>query len=98
MVAAKVRTQATRPLKDYRVEAQKALTACIESGEPFTADSIRLRMDPNVTDVHHNVLPAMISNAQRRGEIVRVGVVKSPNKSRHGGWNALWLSATPANS
>lgn len=85
--------QTARPLKDYREEAERALTECINANEPFTVDTVRMRMDPDVKDVHYNVLPALMQARQRRGEIVRVGSVRSPNRSRRSGWNALWIKA-----
>lgn len=82
-----------RPLLDFREQAELALTNCINSGEPFTVDTVRMAMPDDVKDAHHNVLPALISSARKAGRIVRVGSVRSPNRSRKGGWNALWLAA-----
>lgn len=83
-----------RTLKDYREQANLAITECINRSEPFTADTVRMVMPDDVTDVHYNVLPALIRKAQRHGRIVRVGSVRSPNHSRKGGWNALWMAAS----
>ena len=85
--------QTARPLKDYREEAERALTECINASEPFTVDTVRMRMDDNVQDVHYNVLPSLVQVRQRRSEIVRIGSVRSPNRSRKSGWNALWIKA-----
>lgn len=77
--------------KEYLPTAAKAIQQCIDSGDPFTVDTARMMMGSDVKDVHYNVLPSMFSRLSRQGVIVRIGSVKSPNRSRNGGWNALWI-------
>lgn len=77
--------------KEYRPTADKAIKECIESGEPFTVDTVRMKMGSDVKDAHFNVLPSIFARLSRQGVIVRIGSVKSPNRSRNGGWNALWI-------
>nr|DAK57413.1 MAG TPA: hypothetical protein [Caudoviricetes sp.] len=82
-----------RQLKDYREQAEKAIQECIARNEPFTVDTVRTLMGVDVKDAHHNVLPAMLARRVQAGQIVRIGSVRSPNRSRKGGWNALWIKA-----
>lgn len=82
-----------QPLKDYREQAKKAIQECIARNEPFTVDTVRLMMGTDVKDAHYNVLPSMLGNLAHQGVITRIGSVKSPNRSRRGGWNALWIKS-----
>lgn len=82
-----------QPLKEYRPEAKRVIQQCIDSGEPFTVDTVRMKMSADVKDVHHNVLPSLISQRAIVGDIVAIGYVRSPNKSRRSGKNTLWIKA-----
>lgn len=85
--------ETVQPLKDYREQADKAIRECIARNEPFTVDTVRMLMGVDVKDAHHNVLPAMLARRVQTGQIARIGSVRSPNRSRKGGWNTLWIKA-----
>ena len=80
-------------LATFSDRARFCLDECIDTGKPFTVDTVRMKMGSDVQDVDENTLPAVFSRYAQDGKIVRIGSVRSSNRSRNGGWNALWIKA-----
>lgn len=79
---------------DYEQAARRALSHCIRSGQPFSADDLhRYIPDDLEADAHHNVVPSLLGVSAAAGELRRVGAANSSRPSRHGSRNALWIAA-----
>lgn len=80
---------------DYEQAARRALSRCIRSGQPFSADDIHRHIPDDLeADAHHNVIPSLLGVSAAAGEIHRIGAANSSRPSRHGSRNALWIAAT----
>lgn len=77
--------------RTWRPKAKEALSELIESGEPFTADDLRARVDEKPH--HPNAIGALFNGAARRGLIRKIGYQQSTVKSRQAGLQALWVAA-----
>lgn len=85
--------EANRP--SYDEAARAALSRCIRSGAPFSADDLHHHIPDDIEpDTTHNVVPSLLGVYAAAGVIRRVGAANSTRPSRHGSRNALWIATT----
>jgi hypothetical protein len=77
--------------RGYRSTIEKVIDDLIETGEPFTADTVTARLDEDTrTLASPYLIPALFRVAAQAGRIKVVGYAVSERPQRHGGVLRIW--------